>query len=150
MAMARPISFLKAGWLVGLLIVLLVASLGTAGYFYWKYRSLKNDMAPASSTESASDVAAKVGKLIELPTGETPSLATVLDKSKLSGQAFFDKSQNGDKVLIYSKAGEAIIYRESSNKIIMVGPVSNSTAVATPTPKPSATPTHGITATPKN
>ena len=61
---------------------------------------------------------AKVGQLIELPVDELPNIATVTDVSKLKDQPFFAHARNGDRVLIYSKAKRAIIYRPSANKII--------------------------------
>lgn len=64
-----------------------------------------------------------VGKLMVLPSDETPTLATVLDKEQLKDQPFFADSQNGDKILIYTKAKKAIIYRLDGNKLINVGPI---------------------------
>lgn len=82
---------------------------------------------------------AKVGKLITLPTDETPTVATVTDSSKVKDQAFFQKAQNGDMVLIYTKAQEAILYRPSSNIIVEVGSVNiNNQAVASPVPTPTS------------
>jgi hypothetical protein len=60
----------------------------------------------------------KVSLLVDLPQGETPTIATVNDASKLKNQAFFANAKDGDKVLIYSKAGKAVLYRPSSNRII--------------------------------
>ncbi len=71
------------------------------------------------------DLIAKVGKLMSLPTGETPTVADVSDASAAKKQsAFFNNAQNGDKVLMYVKAGEAILYRPSTNKIILVAPLT--------------------------
>lgn len=76
----------------------------------------------------------RVGKLIELPN-EEPTVATISDKEKLKDQPFFVKSENGDKVLIYTQARKAILYRPSTNKIIEVSTVNLGNGGA-----PSATP----------
>lgn len=80
----------------------------------------------------------KVGNIIELPQGETPTIATVTDLSKLRDQPFFSNAKLGDKVLVYAAAKKAFLYRPSTDKIIEVGPVSTSSptptvAVAVPT-----------------
>jgi hypothetical protein len=139
----------KSLWLIIIVIVLIVAAI-PAYYYYNQYKNaqmlLQNPS--ASATAQAKDLVAKVGKLIELPTSETPTIATVSDISKLAGQTFFANAQNGDKVLIFTGAKEAILYRESINKIIQVAPVNLGSAapVANPTTtttasQPTATPT---------
>ncbi len=84
-----------------------------------------------------------VGQLMTLPTGETPTVATVSDANAAKQQsAFFDNAQNGDKVLMYVKAGEAILYRPSTNKIVLVAPLtlsSSTTGTSTPTGTTSST-----------
>jgi len=109
-----------------------------AYYFYSKYQraqQLLNNPTLAVQKESKTLVE-KVGRLIELPTGEIPTIATVSDKKKLKDQPFFKKAVNGDKVLIFTQSGKAILYRPSVNKIIEVAPVNMGQAqlVATPSP----------------
>ena len=59
-----------------------------------------------------------------LPSDETPTMATVADAAALArSQPFFVDSQNGDKVLLYSKKHQAILYRPSTDMIINVGPI---------------------------
>jgi hypothetical protein len=70
------------------------------------------------------DVISRVGALVSLPTDEQPTIATVTDVSKLKGQAFFAKAQNGDKVLIYVKNAKAYLYSITQNKILEVAPVT--------------------------
>jgi hypothetical protein len=89
------------------------------------------------------DILEKVGKLIDIPN-ETPTVATVSDVTKLTGQEFFAKAQNGDKVIIFPKAQKAILYRPGTNKIIEVAFYSPpadtpavTQAVATPAPTQS-------------
>ncbi len=108
----------------------------------------------AQAQAEANALVAKVSKLMDLPTDETPTIATVTDVSIVKDQPFFAKAQNGDKVLIYQKAGKAILYRESENKIIEVGAVNFNQAVASPAPsteptaKPKITPSPTPEATP--
>jgi hypothetical protein len=65
----------------------------------------------------------KVGRLYLLPSDETPAVATVTDKTKLT-TTIFKNAQNGDQVLIYQKNHVAIIYRPKINRIVSIGPVS--------------------------
>lgn len=79
----------------------------------------------AAVQQQTNDLIASVGKLINLPKGETPTVAAVTNAAQAKQQsAFFNDAQNGDKVLLYVKAGEAILYRPSTNKIIIVAPLS--------------------------
>ncbi len=127
---------------LGLLIGAVLALIPSY-YFYTKYQQaqklLKNPQQVA--TEQTKAVVDKVGKLIALPSDETPSLATVQDKTRLKDQPFFKNAVNGDKLLLYIKARKAILYRESSNKIIEVAPINitknQQTDAATTTPAPS-------------
>jgi len=102
----------------------------------------------------------EVGKIIVLPEGENPTIATVTELDKVKDQKFFEKAQNGDKVLVYSNAKKAFIYRPSEKKIIEVGlvniPTPTQTQVSgendeseniTPT-SVSPTPTQNITPSP--
>ncbi len=65
----------------------------------------------------------RVGRLIDLPADEVPTIYTVSDKNNLSKQVIFRHAENGDKVLIYVKARRAILYRLSTDKVIDAGPV---------------------------
>lgn len=88
----------------------------------------------SSSQTSTQQLINKVGVLVQLPTGETPTVATVNDASKLKTQQFFAHAQDGDKVLIYSKAGRAVLYRPSTNKIIEYTEVNFTNTPSTSTP----------------
>lgn len=66
----------------------------------------------------------KVSRLIVLPEGETPTIATVADPSKLKGQAFFANAKVGDKVLIYPNSKKAILYDPNQDIIVEVAPVN--------------------------
>jgi hypothetical protein len=99
---------------------------GTTYYFYNKYQKVKKDP-NIISQEETTWLVEKVSKLMVLPFG-TPTVATVLDKEKLKDQAFFNNSENGDKILVFMDAKKAILYRPSLNKIIEISPLVTSTA----------------------
>jgi hypothetical protein len=137
---------------VGILAILLIAII-VAGYFYFQYRNAQKILQnpTLAATQEAKSLVAKVAVLIELPKDEDPTIATVSDKSKLADQPFFANAQNGDKVLIYSRAKEAILYRPSLNKLIVVAPVSDAFPQTTTThsgPVPTTTVTAVPTLTP--
>ena len=130
-----------------LLVILLIAIVAGSYYFYTRYQNsqkLLRQSATVSQGE-AENIVASVGSLMQLPKNENPTIATVSDKEKLKGQPFFANAQNGDKVLIYTKAKKAILYRPSANKIIEVsflnpGVSSIPTPISEPSPTPTLTP----------
>ena len=75
-----------------------------------------------SPGDDVSNLVSKVGQLAALPAG-TPTVATITDLATLSKQVFFKDAQVGDRLLIYSGVGKAILYRPSENKIIAIGPL---------------------------
>lgn len=80
--------------------------------------SVRPDVSPPPT-----DVVAAAGRLILLPD-ETPTVATVTDMAPLRGQAFFERAQLGDVVLMYPRAARAILYRPSADLIIEVAPIA--------------------------
>ena len=79
---------------------------------------------PTSIESELESLLKKVNRIIVLPEGEVPTVATVTDKNKVNNQQFFARSENGDKALIYTKAKKAFLYRPSANKIIEVMPIN--------------------------
>lgn len=108
---------------VGALILL--ASLGSSYYFWNQHQKTVKLLENPSQIgkEESKALIDKVGKLIELPK-ETPNIYTVTDVQKLKDQPFFARAENGDKVLIYTQAKKAILYRPSINKVIDVAPIN--------------------------
>jgi hypothetical protein len=105
------------------LVVLLLIAAGSAFYFWSQLNNLESGEYQASEAE-IEEIIAKVSQLIELPTGEDPTVATVSEPDKLRDQAFFAKAKVGDKVLIYTKARKAVLYDPVANKIIEVAPLN--------------------------
>lgn len=106
--------------LLGFLLLLVGVA---AGNYYYQYQLVKNDPQKVVQEESQALVAA-VSKLIVLPEGEQPTIATVSDPEALKGQAFFAKAKKGDKVLIYTNARKAILYDPVAQKIVEVAPLT--------------------------
>jgi hypothetical protein len=122
--------------LVGAVVVFICLVAVVAGALYLYAHNSKKDKLVAVKNEVKKTID-KVSVLMVLPKGEDPTVATVADITKLSAQPFFEKAQNGDKVLIYAKAGVAILYRPSVNKIVTVAPVktvADNTAVTPSAP----------------
>jgi len=139
----------KVGFII-FVVVLILSSLGAAAYFYNQYKEIKNNPNKISIDEINS-LTTVISKFMDLPTDETPTLATVTDKEKLKDQDFFKKSENGDKILIYANAKKAILYRPSTQKVIEFAPLlignnnqntmSTETPIETPTEAPTKIPT---------
>ncbi len=79
----------------------------------------------SSEANDTRKIIEEVGNAIELPVGEEPTVATIVDLEPLKNQPFFKDAKIGDKVLIFSKSKKAILYRPSEQKIIVVAPLNN-------------------------
>lgn len=118
-------NFPKLAIAVGAFLVIAVLG-GVSFYFYSKYQEAQKQIqAPTVVSDEASrQIIASIGKLIDLPMDEEPTVATITNVEQLRDQPFFKKAKNGDNVLIYTKAGKAILYRPGINKIIDVSPIN--------------------------
>jgi hypothetical protein len=105
-----------------ILIALVVVLAGTSVYFYKASKGGTQDK--TASQAEAKALAAKVGKLIVLPSDEVPTIATVSDPEKLKDQNFFADAKKGDKVLIYTNAKKAILYDPVANKVVTIAPIN--------------------------
>lgn len=135
----------RRAWIKALVLLVIVALAAALAWIYNDYKEVKDERDRlANPTESAkaatSELIAKVGKLTQLPQGETPTVATVTDASKLKSQSFFARAENGDRVLIYVKAKQAYLYRPSTDKIIQIAPINIGDGQST-TPAPTPSPT---------
>jgi hypothetical protein len=104
-------------------IVIILLSFSLSFYFYNKYQKIQKTLQKQQSPDDREKLITQVGKLIELPK-EEPTIASISDKEKLKNQSFFENANNGDKVLIFTKAKKAILYRPSINKIIEVSKIN--------------------------
>ncbi len=129
-----PISTKHIPWIILALVVI------AAGVFaYQQSQSVKVAQQqleelkknPQQATEAETKTLLdNVAKLIDGLPAEQPTIATVTDLAPLKDQPFFANAQVGDKVLIYSQAKKAILYRPSTNKIVEIAPVDLDAPVA--------------------
>jgi len=135
----------------GRVLTYFVLILFGAGLVYFAVKNRPELFGIGSSKENQSQqielltTIEEVSKIILLPEGEIPTLATVTDAEKTRGQDFFKNAQNGDKVLVYQNAKKAYLYRPDEKKIIEVGTVNtnsqptNADVSLSPTQAPTAT-----------
>ena len=90
-------------------VALFLVAVLTAYSFYNELSQLKEDPQKVVQ-EQTTALLTKIAKLIALPEGEAPTIATVSDPEKLKSQPFFARAKRGDKVLIYTNARRAILY----------------------------------------
>ncbi len=132
----------KPNTLVVSLIVLVILIVGAAGLF-WKFKPefyrLVDAYRATETTKADATLVKTVGELMFLPN-EEPTIATVTDKEKLAKQPFFAQAENGDKVIIYTQAKKAILYRPTQKKIVDVAPLITDTA-----PQPQQAPASATT-----
>ena len=121
------------------LLVLFAGAAGGAFYFYNQFNELK--MNPQKIAQAETDALLReIGKIIVLPQGEQPVVATVSDPAALAAQPFFQNAKKGDKVLIYTDSKKAILYDPVAKRIIEVAPVNVGAATEGTTPGGGTTP----------
>ena len=104
--------------LVLLVLVVFAIGGGITAYAITKYpESLGLSKGQAQAQAEVDLLVTNVGKLLALPDDEKPTVATITDVEKLKDQVFFKNAMNDDKVLIYTKAKKAILYRPSEGLI---------------------------------
>ncbi len=115
-------------WLLqGAQAVVIVGLIAFGGFYFSKYENLKkNPPAPEESAKVQQDkIIEQVSKLYKLPEGEEPTIFTVVDTEKLKQQyPALSASEKDDKVLLYSTAKVALLYRPKDNKLVSVVNVS--------------------------
>ena len=113
-------------------IVLIILVIGVVGKFaYAKYTSTDAYKIEQVRKESQSLIS-EVSKIMVLPD-EEPAIFVVQDPNQLiAQQLFFKGAEKGDKLMVFQKAGKAVLYSPSKNKIINVGPVTFDQVAAAP------------------
>jgi len=108
---------------IAILTIVSVVSIAAAVYFYSQYLDIRNDPTKIVNEENNALVS-KVGQLMVLPAGETPTVATVTDLAPLKDQPFFANAKIGYKVIIFTNAKRAILYDPTSNRIVELAPLN--------------------------
>ena len=102
-----------------LVFLLIMGLVGFAVYV------LKENKSPELTAEAEIQaLLIEIGRLIVLPEGEQPIVATVFDLERLSGQPFFEEAKKGDRVLIYTNAKKAILYDPVAKRIVAIAPIN--------------------------
>jgi hypothetical protein len=113
-----------------ILLIIITILVGTLFAYYLKSQNemaaLKVQINNPSPSSSINNLPLKdaISRLIEIPTNETPTEATITNADELSNRPFFAHAQTGDKVLIFPQAQKAYLYRPSINKLIEVSSVT--------------------------
>lgn len=139
----KRIIYLTSIILVGCVVLIAVA---VPLYKYLTIRDILPFFKKSSQVDKESqEIITAVSKLAIVPVGEVPTLASVTDKDKLPDTPFFQNAENGDRVLLYTQAQRAYLYRPSENKIVESSPLTlnneNTSSETQPqTPTASASP----------
>lgn len=112
------------------IIVVIVLAAGIGGVLYYKNRAEKVESDPTSAQKQKNQaetdrVLGSLKLILAIDETEAPTVARVEDPAKLqsSNPEFYKNIQTGDYLVIFPK--RAIIYRESSNQIINIAPIIN-------------------------
>lgn len=112
-----------------------IVIVGAGAFGYYQYLLSQNPaFIYAKKLKSMTDI---VSQQMSLPTDEQPVVATVTDISKLPKEAFFKNAQNGDKILMYKKDKEAILYRPSTGQVITYAALDFKNVLPSPTQAPA-------------
>jgi hypothetical protein len=84
----------------------------------------KNSQSDPQLQQEIDQLIKQIGSVIELPTDENPTIATILDVETLKANPFFTRAQNNDKIIVYRNAGKAFLYRPTTKKVIEIGSFS--------------------------
>lgn len=95
-----------------------------SGFLYYKLKRVEESKT-TDTKEEVKSLVDKVSRLYLVPQNEEPTVATVSDPQILKEQSFFTLAEKGDKVLIFTRASKAVLYRPSIDKIIEIAPIKN-------------------------
>lgn len=110
--------------------ILAIFILAGGGFVYYQYLLSQNPAVIYSrKLKSITDT---VSQQVRLPTDEQPVTATVTNVGALPKEAFFKNAEDGDKILMYKKHKEAILYRPSTGQVITIATLDFKDSVSVP------------------
>lgn len=123
---------------VALFFLILGAAIAAGGVYTFavKYPDVLGLTTIITQEEVDRKLLAVVGKIIDIPKDEVPTITTVIDGEIPKIEIPFKNAVPGDKIISYIKSKRVILFRPSENKIIDVGFI---TASPNPTTTPVAT-----------
>lgn len=110
----------SARWIIASAVAAFVALSISGAYWYGR----ESNSPEARTERSVQETVDAVAKHMVLPEGEMPTVATVSDPAQLAAQPFFRNAKTGQKVLIYTKAGKAILYDPEIDRIVEAAQLS--------------------------
>jgi hypothetical protein len=113
----------KNSKIVIVLLFLIIISLIVTIIYFNKVRILSQDPAKVNELKIM-ELVKNVGKIIDLPTGESPVMATITDTTPLANNPFFANAKIGDQVLIYTASKKAFLYDPEKKIVIEVASIN--------------------------
>jgi hypothetical protein len=109
--------------LIGFFMFIALLGLGAAGYAFYRASSVTGELSTLREArmQTKDQLVEEISKLIILPEGEEPTIATVVDPKTLQDQPFFKNAKAGDRVLIYSKDSRAVLYDPVAKRVVEIG-----------------------------
>jgi hypothetical protein len=109
------------------LVIITVGAVSVVATLRWGRGVLRSSSTAQSQegelTQSDLEMLSELQRMIQLPD-EKPVIATVVDKSKVENQEFFRHAENGDKVILFTEARKALLYRPSDRKVMNFAPLT--------------------------
>ena len=119
-------------WKVFLVIVIVVASLGAAFYFWNDAQNAKEqtpEAVAAKNQEESARVISALDLVLYTESEDEPTVARIEDPEilKQANPDFYKNAQTGDYLILYPN--RAVIFRESENRVINVAPIINTSEI---------------------
>lgn len=108
-------------WIVPIFVFAVVL----IGLGVWKYLDQQKQIKALKDPKQASLAATEqlikdVNKAAVMPKDEQPIIREISELKSLASQPFYYDAQIGDRVLVFSKAKKAILYRPSTGQVVNI------------------------------